>query len=97
MLWIETKDSEEVMIIFEHTMYNLHRMAIHDFVIWFSYNTPIAFKLNYNTPIVVCQNVWSQTTNSHLNSLDGGSKASRIPYKEFIVELNLALEERIRP
>lgn len=58
--------------------------------IWFSYETPVAFSLDYNTP-VVSQNIWSQTTNRHLNSIDGGSKSAksaRLPHELFENLLN---------
>jgi len=56
--------------------------------IYFSYKTPIAFY----TPkigLVVRQNDWSTTTGKHLNAIDGGNKAERIPCKEFEERLEL--------
>jgi len=54
--------------------------------IYFSYKTPIAFY----TPsghecagLVVRQNDWGPTTSKHLNAIDGGNKAARIPGAEF--------------
>lgn len=44
--------------------------------VWFSYTTPVAFKVD-GLPKVVHQNVWSRTTGKHLNAIDGGGKSEK--------------------
>ena len=64
---------------------NLTRVIVGDLSIWFSYETPIAFKV-YGQPRVVRENVWGPTTGKHLNSIDGGTekaKARRVSSDEF--------------
>lgn len=50
--------------------------------VWFSYQTPIAFRDGYN-PRVVRENDWSTTTGKHLNAIDGGNKKGRVSGQEF--------------
>ena len=61
--------------------------------LWISYETVVAFYDGYD--LVVCDNIWGPTTGKHLNSIDGGNKASRVSYKEFNERLNL-LEQTIQ-
>lgn len=49
--------------------------------IWFSYQTPIAFKLT-DKHLVIRQNDWGPTTGKHLNWIDS-DKSIRIPGKKF--------------
>jgi len=65
---------------------NTTTIGIGDKRIYFSYKTPIAFY----TPsghecagLIVRQNDWSTTTGKHLNAIDGGNKAARIPGPQF--------------
>jgi len=51
--------------------------------IWYSYKTPVAFKV-LGKPLDVRQNDWSTTTGKHLNWIDGGNKKDRIPGAEFV-------------
>tara|TARA_R110002096_G_C14179312_1_gene686728 strand:+ start:90 stop:371 length:282 start_codon:yes stop_codon:yes gene_type:complete len=70
----------------------LSELRIGDSVIWFSYETPIAFKRGIQEFTRV--NDWSSTTGRHLNSIDGGSpsaKARRISGDEFLKKLSLCL------
>ena len=70
---------------------NLTKVNIGTATVWFSYATPIAFKV-YGQPCVVRENVWSTTTGKHLNAIDGGSREAkdrRVSSDEF----NRALEE----
>lgn len=57
-------------------------------VYWFSYTTCIAFK-SIGGPLVVHQNIWSNTTGRHLNVLDGGNHDARVNADEFNRLLNL--------
>ena len=71
---------------------NLTKVNIGTITVWFSYNTPIAFKNGTWSTLVVRENVWSTTTGKHLNYIDGGdkeAKARRVSSDEF----NRALEE----
>ena len=60
--------------------------------VWVSYETIVAFYDGDH--LVVCDNVWGTTTGKHLNSIDGGRKINRLPYKEFNKKLN-SLERTI--
>lgn len=56
--------------------------------IWFSYDTPVAFRIG-NGETVVRSNAWGPTTGRHLNAIDGGDRESRIPGDEFVRQLEL--------
>ena len=62
-----------------------------DITIWFSYKTPVAFRLE-DGPIIVRVNEWNVTTGKHLNSIDGGDKKSRVIGDIFERELKSLLE-----
>jgi hypothetical protein len=47
------------------------QVVIGHITVWFSYTTPIAFKVGGNGR-VVRQNDWSTTTGKHLNAIDNG-------------------------
>ena len=64
---------------------NALRVDIGTLTIWFSYETPIAFRVAHGE-IVVRQNDWKQTTGKHLNAIDGGRKKSRVPSETFEAE-----------
>lgn len=57
------------------------RVSVGGVDVWFSYSTPVAFRTNGKQ--VVRQNDWGSTTGKHLNWIDGGDKASRVPAAEF--------------
>ena len=59
--------------------------------IWFSYSTPVAFH-GPGGKRTVRQNNWGPTTGKHLNWIDGGDKASRLPSDAFEAALAAALE-----
>ena len=64
---------------------NFTRINVGALTVWFSYETPIAFKVD-GQPRVVRENIWSTTTGKHLNSIDGGgteAKAERVSSVEF--------------
>jgi hypothetical protein len=50
--------------------------------VWFSYTTPVAFKVA-GLPIVISQNVYSRTTGKHINWIDGGRNLPRVSREEF--------------
>jgi len=60
--------------------------------IYYSYNTPIAFRSFKTCGLVVRQNDWGTTTGKHLNWIDGGNKKERIPGNVF----EKLLEERLK-
>jgi hypothetical protein len=55
----------------------------------FSYQTVIAFYGPNDS--AVRQNEWGPTTGKHLNAIDGGDKASRVPGDEFERRLSAQL------
>lgn len=61
---------------------NLTRVYLGNVVIWFSYDTPVAYHVP-GSPRVVSVNRWSQTTGRHLNEIDNGNKADRVSGEEF--------------
>lgn len=50
--------------------------------VWYSYRTPVAFRVQGHNR-VVHENDWSTTTGKHLNWIDGGDKRSRVSASEF--------------
>jgi len=64
--------------------YGAHALVFrtHEGVFWFSYQTLVAFQAA-NHMRVVRQNDWGPTTGKHLNWIDGGDHASRVPSDEF--------------
>lgn len=72
---------------------NLTRVYVGDLVLWFSYETIVAFHAP-GGPRRVCENVWSQTTSKHLSEIDGGDKSSRVPREEFLQLLETATSSK---
>ena len=73
---------------------NLTKVNVGTVTVWFSYATPIAFKV-YGQPRVVRENVWSTTTGKHLNYIDGGDKEAkerRVPSEDFNAALKRLLK-----
>jgi len=62
------------------------------FELYFSYDTIVAFH-EHGRKMVVSQNIWSSTTDRHLNEIDNGRKEDRIPYDTFQEQLDKALED----
>lgn len=60
--------------------------------IWFSYQTPVAFK-PIGGLLVVRQNDWGTATGRHLNAIDGGNKKQRVTGETFERMLSAALEK----
>ena len=57
-------------------------IRFHEITVWYSYLTPIAFKIA-NNERVVRQNPGKATTGKHLNNLDGHNKAARVNDETF--------------
>lgn len=74
--------------------YGGHSMAVQvgSLTLYFSYDTVIAFR-EAGHSLRVCENAWSTTTGKHLNWLDGGNKADRLPFNRFQSELENVLAE----
>ncbi len=56
-------------------------LAIGSLEVWFSYQTPVAFRTAH-TGLVIRENDWAQTTGKHLNAIDPDHKR-RISGEEF--------------
>ena len=69
---------------------NFTKINVGALTVWFSYETPIAFKVD-GQPRVVRENIWSTTTGKHLNSIDGGTKTAKAE-RVSSVEFDRALE-----
>lgn len=61
---------------------NFHMVDLGNVSVWFSYETPIAFKVD-GQQRVVRENVWGTATGNHLNWVDGGDKARRVSSEDF--------------
>ena len=66
---------------------NLTEVIIDDLIIYFSYETPVAYRYGGND-IVASENIWSRITGKHLNIIAGTNKADRLPYAEFEARLS---------
>lgn len=77
------------MIKLMNTGSNQQTVTINDLDIFFSYETPIGFRHNYE--VVVSENIWSRTTAKHLTALPC-AKEDRIPNKDFMEQLNKVWE-----
>ncbi len=62
---------------------NRHDYPSLNVVIWYSYQTPVAFQIGRDE-LVVCENVWSKTTGKHLNLIDDGPKDRRLSREAFL-------------
>lgn len=70
---------------------NLHKLTIGlwpQSVIYFSYETPVAYIPDSNVPSVcyIAKNQWSSTTGKHLNTID--KVTPRIDYMELVAKIN---------
>lgn len=71
---------------------NFTRLYLGNIVLWFSYETVVAFHVP-GQPRVVSENAWGPTTGKHLNEIDGGNKSTRIPRAEFVSRLNELMQK----
>jgi hypothetical protein len=58
------------------------RVDVGPLTIWYSYRTPVAFRLDGHGK-VVHRNDWGTTTGKHLNWIDDGNKPGRVSADEF--------------
>ena len=63
-------------------MPNFTEVELGSVTVWFSYQTPIAFRVSGEKRIVR-RNEWGVTTGKHLNWLDSGDKDSRVDAETF--------------
>jgi hypothetical protein len=65
---------------------NFVRVDIGDITVWYSYSTPIAFKI-VGSELVIRQNEWSTTTGKHLNQINT-DKSIRVSGDDFKARWN---------
>lgn len=65
----------------ENSARNFNSVTIGDAIVYFSYDTAVAF-CTPQQGLVVCENIWGTTTGKHLNWLSK-DKSIRLPKKEF--------------
>ncbi len=75
--------------------YGAHTLEVNlpGLTLYFSYQTVIAYH-DLQEGEVVSKNVWGKTTGKHLNFIDNGNKADRLPHDEFERRLAAVLERR---
>ncbi|MFA6694989.1 MAG: hypothetical protein WCR85_00030 [Sphaerochaeta sp.] len=71
-----------------------HLLEVDNLEIYFSYETPIAFR-NEEGTMIVSENVWGSTTGRHIAAL-GVDKKDRIPSEEFDALLGEYIARRVR-
>jgi hypothetical protein len=59
--------------------------------VYFSYKTIVAIR--YNGDLLVSENCYSTTTGKHINAIDGGNKATRLPRSQFEQRVEAILAE----
>ena len=76
--------------------YGVHALRIDfdHFTLFYSYRTVVAYH-DFEDGLVVCENVWGNTTGKHLNEINRDHK-SRLPAAEFDAKLQLALARHIQ-
>lgn len=67
---------------------NFHEVTMGDFTVWFSYETPIAFK-TYDGIVHICKNEWGRTTAKHINSIKNMWDCHESSRSDFEAELKL--------
>lgn len=74
---------------------NAKVVVVGPITIWFSYVTPVAFRVEGRAKIVR-RNDWSTTTGAHLNAIDG-DHAKRIKGEDFMIQLRGAIDRLCFP
>lgn len=64
----------------------LTRLYLGDIVIWFSYETPVAYRVPGIAGVIVSDKGWSQTTRRHIGSING--RRAPIAHEDFERGLN---------
>lgn len=75
-----------------HGTGNALRFTLGELVVWFSYETPVAFS-HPSTGLVCRENEWGPTTGRHLNAIEP-DRAKRIPGGEFEARLRAVLPRK---
>lgn len=70
---------------------NFSKLTIRNIVVYFSYETPIAY--NYKGLIVCRENSWGPTTGKHINYVCADKK-KRISAEDFERELDIIFREK---
>lgn len=70
------------MIKLKIVMPNLYEVMVGDIIVWFSYTTPIAFKVGLDN-ILISENIWTKTTGKHINYVKTVAEYTEVPYEEF--------------
>lgn len=76
---------------------NQTQVRLGNLVVWFSYETAVAYRIDGHEP-VVSTNKWGPTTAKHLAAVDGGGKEAaktRLPHAAVLDSLERALSEGI--
>lgn len=58
-----------------HRNTQLHVAAIGNLSVWYSYETPVAYRVD-GAPIVVRQNEWGPTTGRHIREIEAAEHAT---------------------
>ena len=61
---------------------NLDAVNVNGTILYFSYETCVAYRLEGDPRTVCCENVWSQSTGRHLNMIEP-DEDKRFPKAEF--------------
>lgn len=62
---------------------------------FFSYKTPVAFRLENDPTIVVCENVWGSTTGAHIAGFTTDRPSDTVPREKFKTLLKQAYTKAI--
>ena len=71
---------------------NALKFTLGPLTVWFSYKTPVAFRVA-GGPLIVSENCWGPTTGKHLNWIDNGDWDSRLARPDFKRALSKAIDE----
>ena len=75
---------------------NTSRVQIGPVTVWFSYKTPVAFRIGEG-PQRVLNYTGSSTTYNHLNLIDGGKRGARLSQEEFQKLWDKEVSVRVKP
>lgn len=69
---------------------NFSKLIIDDTIIWFSYKTPIAFKVKHSiNDTFIAKNQWSRTSGKHINKVkEEVERYVEVDYKDLVSLIN---------